>query len=77
MSPSELEERLLPRYAELYDVDIPEEAKTIYQSETAQRVPTGIGYHDGLGWFVLQSSGQGPYLIWQENKSVKLSDLRD
>jgi hypothetical protein len=77
MSPFELEKLLLPSYAELDIMDIPEDAKRIFKEETAQRVPTGIGYQVDLGWFVLQSSGQGPYLIWQENKSAKLGDLRD
>lgn len=33
---------------------------------TDAQTPRGIGYYKPLGWFVLETSGQGPYLIWSE-----------
>ncbi len=30
--------------------------------------PTGVGFCDELGYFILQTSGQGPYLVWSEKK---------
>lgn len=46
----------------------PRKALEIYEDEALQGVPTGIGYDETLGWFVLQTSGQGPYLIWSERE---------
>lgn len=42
----------------------PEEVRDLALKESAQGVPTGIAYISGHGWHVVQSSGQGPYLIW-------------
>jgi hypothetical protein len=41
-------------------------AVALAEEETKHRVPTGIARHPEHGWFVIQTSGQGPYIIWQE-----------
>ena len=28
--------------------------------------PIGFGYDEEVGWFSLESSGQGPYMVWSE-----------
>ena len=48
--------------------DIPAEALRLAKEESATGVPTGITNHPKYGWMVLQTSGQGPYLIWTEQK---------
>jgi len=30
-------------------------------------VPIGFGWDEETGWFAIESSGQGPYLVWVEN----------
>lgn len=49
---------------------VPEEARKLALEETAQGIPTAIGFHPILGWVVFQTSGQGPYLIWQSPEST-------
>lgn len=46
--------------------DIPAEALRLAKKESATGVPTGITNHPKYGWMVLQTSGQGPYLVWSE-----------
>ena len=47
----------------------PEEAVQIVLEETAQGVPTGFAFKDGK-WYVIQSSGQGPYILWKQDDTV-------
>jgi len=54
--------------------EAPEEARLIAERESKQGVPTGISHDEKFGWVVLQSSGQGPYLIWWAGDPT-LSDL--
>lgn len=42
----------------------PPEALKIAREQTALGVPTSITFDPNLGWVVLQTSGQGPYVIW-------------
>lgn len=44
----------------------PQHVYDMAMEEHEQGVPTGIGYIDDIGWYILQSSGQGPYLIYSE-----------
>lgn len=43
----------------------PQEAQELAVKETALGVPTGISLHLGR-YYVIQSSGQGPYVIWEQ-----------
>ena len=62
-----LERKIVPY--EQWDIcGAPKEAVRLAHEETDLHVPTGIVYDESLGWVVLQTSGQGPYIIWQENK---------
>lgn len=48
----------------------PKEAQKIAKEQTKEGIPTGISYDPSTGsYFVLQSSGQGPYVIWQSSKN--------
>lgn len=61
-------ERLLIPFEKWNSLDCPSEVKTIAFKEHEQGVPTGIGFDkEKYGWFILQSCGQGPVLIWSEN----------
>jgi hypothetical protein len=51
--------------------EAPEEARRILEKESADRVPTAISYHPDHGWFVIQTSGKGPYIIWKEESTKK------
>jgi hypothetical protein len=42
----------------------PPEAVELFTSESSDGVPTAIVHHPEAGWFVIQTSGQGPYIIW-------------
>jgi len=42
----------------------PPEAVQLFNEESKSGVPTAISHHPDEGWFVLQTSGQGPYIIW-------------
>lgn len=44
-------------------VDIPND---IWDELRNQEVPTGIGWTEELGVYVLQTCGQGPFVIWSE-----------
>ena len=44
--------------------DAPQEALQVLFEESKAGVPTAIAHHPELGWFVIQTSGQGPYIIW-------------
>jgi hypothetical protein len=68
----ELERKLVP-YAEWWTCGAPPEAVALATGESALRVPTGIAHDPILGWVVIQSSGQGPYIIWQEGQACHLS----
>jgi len=46
--------------------EAPPHMQYLVERETRDGVPTGIGWNTSLGYFVIQSSGQGPYLIAQE-----------
>ena len=45
----------------------PIDARTLAEIEIADGVPTGIGKYKGT-WYIVQSSGQGSYVIWEETK---------
>lgn len=66
MTMMDLEKKMIP-VSEWHRAPIV--AYELAEKETAQRVPTGIGHDAVLGWYVLQTSGQGPYLIWSENEN--------
>jgi hypothetical protein len=40
----------------------PQEAQNTHKTSTEEGVPSAIGKHPELGWYVIESSGQGPYL---------------
>lgn len=61
----DLEKDLIP-FEKWDSCGAPSEAIRIAREESSQGVPTGIAFDPKRGWVVLQSSGQGPYLIWQE-----------
>lgn len=65
---TDLEKNLVP-FEEWDSCGAPLEAVKIAREETHLGVPTGIALDPKQGWVVLQSSGQGPYLIWQERKA--------
>lgn len=44
----------------------PAQARELAEQGTRERVPTGIGWDEKLGWFVLCTAGQGPCLVWKE-----------
>jgi DNA-directed RNA polymerase subunit M/transcription elongation factor TFIIS len=46
---------------------VPKLARKIYAEECKEGVSSGIGCDPEIGWYVLSTSGQGPYLIWQQN----------
>lgn len=60
----------------LIDHDKWNEAPDIARFQADEGVPTAIGKHPTLGWYVIESSGQGPYLIWSEwEEQEKILDL--
>jgi hypothetical protein len=38
-------------------------------------IPTGIGHHNQLGWFVTASAGQGPCLVWSEKGETEKEEF--
>lgn len=52
----------------------PEEAVRIAREETAQGIPTAIAKHPSKGWFVIQTAGQGPYVVWDEGMVAEPGD---
>lgn len=46
----------------------PEAARRLYAQEVAEGVPTAIAIHPraSFKWYVIQTSGQGPYIIWDD-----------
>ncbi len=44
----------------------PEAAVALATKESDAGVPTLFAYYEGL-WYLVQTSGQGPYVIWKEN----------
>ncbi len=65
--PGLLEQHLVPS-VEWYTCGAPKEALELAKEES-MCAPTGIAKHPEHGWFVIQSTGQGPYIIWQEEAS--------
>lgn len=68
MTPGQLERHLIPveRWSEA-----PTEAQKIANEQSAQGCPTGIARNPETGTYVvLQSSGQGPYIIWDGAEPV-------
>lgn len=55
----------------------PEAARRLYAQEVAEGVPTAIAVHPRASykWYVIQSSGQGPYIIWDDFTPECDSDL--
>jgi hypothetical protein len=47
--------------------DAPIEAVKVLEKENG--IPTAIAHHAEYGWFVIQTSGQGPYIIWSQLNS--------
>lgn len=46
---------------------VPKLARKVYVKECKKGVSTGIGCDSEIGWYVIGTSEQGPYLIWQQN----------
>lgn len=44
----------------------PKQAVTLAQKESDCGISTGFAYYEGK-WYLIQTSGQGPYVIWEEN----------
>lgn len=44
----------------------PFEALELFIKESKLGIPTAVGYDETLGYYVIQSSGQGPYIIWKQ-----------
>jgi hypothetical protein len=61
-SPGVLEHHLIP--TENWP-EAPFEARHLADCESAEGVPTGIAVYEGR-YYVIQSSGQGPYIIWEQ-----------
>lgn len=59
----ELEKKLI-KHDDFSNYNIPKEVLDIY-NDSEESGPTGIGYDDEIGFFIL-GSGQGPFLIWQQ-----------
>lgn len=66
MKASNLESKLIP--TNRWD-EAPKSARLLAEEESAHGVPTGIAFDPEHGWFVIQSSGQGPYIIWSEREA--------
>jgi hypothetical protein len=65
MTAAELEKRILKQ--DMWDtLQLPQEAIDLANRETAQGIPTAIAVDDDGRLYVIQSSGQGPYIIWEE-----------
>lgn len=47
--------------------EAPKEAFDLAESETMEGVPTGISLYKGT-YYVIQSSGQGPYILYPESR---------
>ena len=61
----EAEKYLIP--SEEWDTSgVPPEALAVV--EKSRGVPVGIARHPKYGWIVLESSGQGPYVVWWERE---------
>jgi hypothetical protein len=67
ITPSFLEKRILK--TKRARLKAPIDAQVIFTTESDQGIPTAIAKYKGQ-YYVLQSSGQGPYIIWQQNKSL-------
>lgn len=64
MDAATLESHLIPKSQW---VSAPQDACRLALDETDLGVPTGIAQDPETGkWFVIQSSGQGPYIIWEQ-----------
>jgi hypothetical protein len=59
------EQFLLPMEESLAECPWPEAVKE-FREENLQGIPSAIGHHPQRGWFVLSTSGQGPYFVWAE-----------
>lgn len=53
---------------------IPQEAHEMFKEvlhesleDACKSGPTGVGYTEETGWFILMS-GQGPFIFWMENE---------
>jgi len=56
----------LEKYITHNHINAPIEAVKIFEKEKLLGIPTAISKHPKAGWFVIQTSGQGPYVIWKE-----------
>lgn len=57
--------------------DIPEEMLELVNEEGGHGVPTGIAKHPEHGYFVLQTSGQGPYIVMRQLSEKERQRVRD
>jgi len=64
---TDLEESLVPP-ERWNSCGAPPDAVALARAESESGVPTGLAHAPRLGWVVLQSSGQGPYVIWSERE---------
>lgn len=84
---SYLEQHLIPK--DRWDANtrspIPHAARKVAAESEAEGVPTGIGWTEERGFYVLTTAGQGPVVIWPEPKERRVdlyegrhdSDLTD
>jgi hypothetical protein len=68
VNPFELEQHIIKNLPEGengdWPKDIPQEAINMYLEEVRMGIPTAIARHPTEGIYVIQTSGQGPYIIW-------------
>lgn len=63
----EIEQNIIPREKyEKWPKCIPNYVKRMYNREVALGVPTALAKYKGK-YYLIQTSGQGPYIIWSEN----------
>lgn len=67
----ELENEIINYDSILEKESIPAECMRVYFDGVNNGVPTAIGWHVEAGWFVLETTGQGPYITYTE-KNVEI-----
>lgn len=61
-----IEDKYLKDGWQAAEAEWPEAARLAFRSIDKEGVPTAVLKTEELGWVVIQSSGQGPYLLWSE-----------
>lgn len=49
----------------------PTDAIEVAEEGTAEGIPSGIAKHPTLGWVVLMSAGQGPFVAWAKGWEIE------